>query len=309
MGKQKQISIYKSKVMRVTEVDFSGRPVIGDDSVIVTNGQITTQFTGNVEEGEALSATNGNGDICWTEPSDPSFTGYGIEATFCNVDFALFEKLTGHPVVLNDDGTIVGIEERSNIKLSDVTFALELWTGANTKDTARTGAEGEWGYILAPFVRGGTISDITVENAAITFGVTGMVTKNGTNWGSGPYNVELVGGVAAPLFEPVATTAYRRTMSVEIAPPQVYEGSIPLLDPTDPALTDFTFTDDVGTLEADFVPVPSGTDPVWYEFGDGSWDVADTGSYTHTYPAAGTYSVTARRGTSEITKNVVVSAA
>jgi hypothetical protein len=306
MGKQKQVSLFKSKTMRVTEVDFAGRPVIGPESVIVTNGQITVQFTGNVEEGEALSGTNGNGDICWTEPSDPTFTGYNVEATFCNVDFALFEKLTGHPVVLNDDGTIVGIEEGSTVKLSDVTFALELWTGAKSTDLARTGAQGDWGYILTPFLRGGTITDITVENAAITFGVTGMVTKNGTNWGAGPYNVELVGGVPAPLFQPVAKTAYRRTMSVEVAPPAVFEGSVPLLDRTDPALTDFTATPT--GLSVSFVPVPAGTDPVWYEFGDGNWDLADTGSYTHVYEAAGTYTVTARRGTSEVTKTVTVTA-
>jgi hypothetical protein len=306
MGKQKQVSLFKSKTMRVTEVDFAGRPVIGPESVIVTNGQITVQFTGNVEEGEALSGTNGNGDICWTEPSDPTFTGYNVEATFCNVDFALFEKLTGHPVVLNDDGTIVGIEEGSTVKLSDVTFALELWTGAKSTDLARTGAQGDWGYILTPFLRGGTITDITVENAAITFGVTGMVTKNGTNWGAGPYNVELVGGVPAPLFQPVAKTAYRRTMSVEVAPPAVFEGSVPLLDRTDPALTDFTATPT--GLSVSFVPVPAGTDPVWYEFGDGNWDLAETGSYTHVYEAAGTYTVTARRGTSVVTKTVTVTA-
>lgn len=304
MAKQKQVALYKSKTMRVTEVDFSGRPVYGPDSVIVTNGQITTAFTANVEEGESLSGINGNGDICWTEPSDPSFTGYGIEATFCNVDFALFEKLTGHPVVLNDDGTIVGIEEGSTVKLSDVTFALELWTGAKSTDVARAGAQGEWGYILTPFVRGGTITDITVENAAITFGVTGMVTKNGTNWGSGPYAVELVGGVAAPLFRPVAKTAYRRTMSVEVAPPTVFEGSIPLLDIADPALTGITATP-TGKSVA-IAPTPAGTDPVWYEFGDGEWDYAETGSYTHVYEAAGTYTITGRRGSSVATTTVTV---
>lgn len=306
MAKQKQVALYRSKTMRVTEVDFSGRPVLGPESVIVTNGQITTAFTANVEDGESLSGVNGNGDICWSEPSDPSFTGYGIEATFCNVDFALFEKLTGHPVILNDDGTIVGIEEGSTVKLSDVTFALELWTGAKSTDVARPGAQGEWGYILTPFVRGGTITDITVENAAITFGVTGMVTKNGTNWGSGPHDVELVAGVPAPLFTPVAKTAYRRTMSVEVAPPQVFEGSVPLLDRTDPALTGVTAT--ATGLSVAFAPTPAGTDPVWYEFGDGQWDYAETGSYTHEYAAAGTYSYTAHRGSSTVTGQVTVTA-
>jgi hypothetical protein len=302
--KQKHAGLFKSKVMRVTEVDYTGRPVVGEDTAIVTNGQITTAFTANLAEGEVLEGRNGNGDVCWTEPSDPSFTGYNIEATFCNVDFALFKMLTGHDVVLNDDGTIVGIEEGSTVVLSSVTFALELWTGANSNTAPREGAEGDWGYILVPFVRGGTISDITVENAAITFGVTGMTTKKGSNWGSGPYAVDLVGGEAAPLFQPFKKTSYRRITTVEIAPPKVYEGPVPVLDVTDPALTDITATPT--GLSVAFAPVPTGTDPVWYDFGDGMWDLAATGSFTYVYESAGTYLVTARRGTSVVTKSVTV---
>lgn len=309
MGKQKDVSLYKSKRMRATLLDAVGRPVYGGESVVVTSGQISTSFTANVEEGESISQPNGNGDTCLNVPATPTFTGFAVESTFCKVEFALFELLTGNPVVVNDDGTIVGIDEGTDIDLSNVNFALELWTGAQTSDTPRDGAQGEWGYILAPFLSGGTLGDITVENAAITFTVTGMQTKNGAAWGSGPYNVELVGGVPAPLFVPLTSKKHRRIISVEVAPPSDdLSGFLPLLDRTDPALTDFTFTDDVGTLEADFAPVPAGTDPVQYEFGDGTWDYAETGSYTHTYPAAGTYSVTARRGTSKITKNVVVSA-
>lgn len=302
--KQKRFAPYKGKKLRATELDFSGRPVLGPDSVIVTDGMVTFAMTANVEESEAISSTNANGDICWSVPAEPKLINFSIEATFCNVDFSLFEKLTGHPVVLNDDGTIVGITEGTKISLADVNVALELWTGANPSGSARAGAEGEWGYILLPFVRGGTVSDITVENAAITFGVTGMVTKDGANWGAGPYNVELVGGVAAPLFEALESTDHRRIMSVEIAPPQAYEGSVPLLDRTDPALTNVTATvtgDDVA-----LAPVPAGTDPVWYDFGDGEWDYAETGSYTHTYAASGTYTVTAKRGTSTVTKSVTV---
>lgn len=302
--RQKQLALFKSKIMRVTQVDYNGRPVYGSNSVIVTNGQITTAFKANVSKAATLEGTNGNGDICWSEPVDPKFTGYDIDATFCNVDFALFEKLTGHPVVLNDNGTIVGIEEGSTVRLSNVTFALELWTGAKSTTAARAGAQGDWGYILVPFVQGGTITDITVDNNAITFGVTGMATKNGTNWGKGPYNVELVAGVPAPLFKPVASTAFRRTMSVEVAPPAAHEGSIPLLNPAAPALTDITAT--VTGKSVAFAPLPAGTDAVWYDFGNGEWDYSETGSYTYVYATAGTYTVTARRGTSTVTKSVTV---
>lgn len=310
MGRQKNASLYKSKRMRATRLDVAGRPLYGPESVVITRGQISTAFTSNVEEGEAISQPNGNGDSCLNVPATNSFTGFSVESTFCNVDFALFEMLTGNPVVLNDDGTIVGIDEGTDVDLSGVNFALELWTGAQVSDTLRPGAEGEWGYIVAPFLSGGTLGDITVENAAITFTVTGMQTKNGAAWGSGPYNVDLVGGVAAPLFEPLTSKKHRRITVVEIAPPEDVPGFTALLDLTDPALTDFTAVPTVGdTLEVTFAPTPAGTDPVEYDFGNGQWDYAETGTYVYRYTAAGSYEVTARRGGSSLTKTVVVTAA
>lgn len=300
--KQKQVALYKGKRLRLTELDYSGRPVFGADSVVVTNGMISVAFKGNVDAGNALSSTNANGDICWTETASPKFVNYSVEATFCDVDFALFEKLTGQPVVLNDDGTIVGITEESNIDLANVNFALELWTGANSTTPARTGAQGEWGYILSPFLRGGTITDVTVANDAITFGVTGIESKDGSAWAKGPYNVELVSGVAAPLKQALTTKSHRRTMSVEIAPPAAFTGAVPLLDPSKPALTALTATATGKSVV--IAPTPSGTDPVWYDFGDGSWDYAETGSYTHVYATAGTFTITGKRGSSTVTKSV-----
>jgi len=45
---------------------------------------------------------------------------------------------------------------------------------------------------------------------------------------------------------------------------------------------------------------------MWYDFGDGSWDTAFTGSYTHTYERAGTYTVTGYRGRTSATTTVTV---
>lgn len=307
MGRQRDASLYKSKRMRATRLDRSGRPVHGPESIVVTKGQITTTFTPNVEEGEAITQPNGNGDNCLNVPGQNNFTGFSVESQFCNVDFALFEMLTGNPVVLNDDGQIRGIKQGTSIDLSGVNFALELWTGAQVSDNPREGSEGEWGYIMSPFLSGGTLGDIVVENAAITFTVTGMQTRNGATWGKGPYKVDLVGGVAAPLYEALTNTDHLLTIIVEIAPPEALPGFQAFLDPTDPAVTSVTAT---GTgLTKTFAPVPAGTDPVEYDFGDGTWDYAETGSYTKTYDAADTYTVTARRGTSKVTSQVVVTAA
>lgn len=306
MARQKEVSLYRSKRMRATRLDQSGRPVYGPESVVVTRGQISTSFTANVEEGESISQPNGNGETCLNVPATPTFGGFSVESTFCKVDFALFEMLTGNPVVLNDDGTIVGIDEGTDIDLSNVNFALELWTGAQTSNELRPGAEGEWGYILAPFLSGGTLGDITVENAAITFTVTGMQTKNGAAWGSGPYNVDLVAGQPSPLFVPMTSKKHRRITVVEIAPPEDVPGFTALLNPADTALASVTAT--VAGSKITLAPTPAGTGAVEYDFGNGEWDYAETGAYTYEYPAPGQYKVTARRGSSQVSSTVTIPA-
>lgn len=311
MTRQKSVSYLRGKMMRATRVDTFGRAVIGDSNAVVTEGYISVAFTTNLEEGEAINVTNAGGKACVTEAAIPSVTGVGVEATFCNVDFALFELLTGHKIILTSDGTrIQGIEESTDVKLDTVNFALEMWLGSTSSGEPSVGSEGEWGYVLLPFLSGGVVGDYTIENAAITFTVNSINSKKGSNWGQGPYAVELVDGVAARLSTPVGKNAFRRTQTVEIAPPEaIFSGSIPVLDPAAPELTDFTATDEVGSLNVSFAPTPAGTDGVLYDFGDGNWDYAETGSYTHTYDAAGDYEVTAWRGLSSITKTVTVTAA
>lgn len=298
MSQSKKVSFLRGKRMRVTVLDVAGRPVIGDSSVVSTKGVVTVGYTSNVEDGEAVSVPNMNGEACVSEPATPTLTGFGVEIEFCEVDFDLLGIVTGQRVYVDDDGVVIGITESTDVDLSAVHFALEMWLGSTNP--------GEYGYVLTPFLSGGVIGDISVENGAISFTVTGLQTKNGTAWGSGPYDVELVNGVAAPLREAMRANDHRRIITTKVAPPAIYSGATPLLDPTDPAVTDVTAT--VTGLSADLAPVPAGTDPVWYDFGDGEWDYAATGSYTHEYAAAGTYTVTAHRGKSTATTEVTVAA-
>ena len=309
MAQQRTTAFLRGKRLRGTRLSQAGRPVYGDGSVVVSKGFVNLALTTNTEEGESIVRTNANGETCISATAAPSFTGVGVEAEFCNADFSFFEMATGQRIVLNDDGKAVGITESTDVDLGSVRFALEAWTGAESSEVSREGAEGEWGYVLLPNVGGGVLGDYTIENDAISFTLTGMQTKNAGSWGAGPYNVDLVGGVAAPLFDPMLPNDHRRLQIVEIAPPDVYAGSIPLLDPAAPALTGVTATVDIDGFTVDIEPVPAGTDPVWYEFGDGTWDYAETGSYTHVYEVPGTYTITARRGTSEVTATVTTTVA
>lgn len=296
MSQSKKVSFLRGKRMRVTVVDTAGRPVYGEDSVVTSKGVVSLTYTTNVEDGEPITVPNMNGESCVSETATSNFTGFGVEAEFCEVDFALFNILTGQAVYEDEDGKVIGITEATGVDLSAVNFALEMWLGSSNP--------GEYGYVLTPFLGGGVVGDVTVENGAINFTVTGMSSKDGSNWGKGPHKVEKVGGVDSVLRVAIGTKDHRRTFSTATPPPAIYAGATPLLDPTDPALTDVTAT--VTGQTATLAPVPAGTDPVWYEFGDGQWDYAPTGGYAHTYDSAGTYTVTARRGSSTVTENVVI---
>lgn len=296
MGQSKSAKFLRGKRMRVTVLDVAGRPVVGDSSVVSTKGAVTIGYTTNVEDGEAVNVPNMGGEPCVVEGAVPTFTGFSVEIEFCDVDYALLEILTGQEAYVDEDGVLIGITESTDVDLSAVNFALEVWLGSTVP--------GEWGYVITPFLSGGTIGDISVENGAISLTVTGLNTKNGNAWGKGPFNVEKVAGVAAPLRVGLKANDHRRIFNTEVAPPPIYSGATPLLDATDPAITGVT-----GTVTDDsvaFAPVPTGTDPVWYDFGDGTWDYAETGSYTHVYADPGTYTVVANRGKTSATTQVTI---
>ena len=296
MGQSKSAKFLRGKRMRVTVLDIAGRPVIGDSSVVSTKGAVTVGYTTNTVDGNAISVPNMNGDPCLSEPATKQFTGFNVEIAFCDVDYALLSILTGQEAYVDENGVLIGITESSDVDLSSVNFALEMWLGSTTP--------GEYGYVVTPFLSGGTIADISVANDAISFTVTGLATKDGNAWGKGPYNVELVAGVPSPMRLALKANDHRRIFNTEVAPPAIYSGATPLLDPTDPALTSVTAT--VTGKSAALAPVPTGTDPVWYDFGDDSWDYAETGSYNHVYADSGTYTVTAHRGKSTVTTSVTV---
>jgi hypothetical protein len=103
-------------------------------------------------------------------------------------------------------------------------FALELWLGISGNVCA-PGAEEASGYMLLPFVVGGVLGDIAIDGEnAVTFSLTGAVTKGGNTWGVGPYNVLMdttdpLVPVPAPL--PSALDAYDHLLLIDtaVAPP------------------------------------------------------------------------------------------
>ena len=92
-------SFVRGRVLRATRLDGCGRPVLGDDSVVVSKGWTSVAYTANTDDGEEINVTNAAGETCVREPAKPKFLGYTVEITFCNVDpdvFALAHRPADH---------------------------------------------------------------------------------------------------------------------------------------------------------------------------------------------------------------------
>lgn len=305
----------RGRVVRLTRLDGCGRPVYGEDGQVVSDGIVTVTMTANIDEGEEVNVPNFAGNRCVYEAAKPTFTGRTVQIDFCRVDPALFSLATGQEPVYNVDGEAIGFNEADDVDLTRTAFALEVWTGVQTtSDACAEDSEGEAvlsGYLLLPYLSGGVLGDITIENGAVTFSLTNAATKRGSGWGVGPYNVQrgtageattLVGIGGAP--DPIKAAQHLRNFVTDVPPPDPTCGSFPLLDPTDPVVTAITATGAADTWT--FSPTPEGEDPMWYDFGDGTWDYAPTGTIDHVYETAGTFTVVGHRGASSASTDVVV---
>lgn len=309
MPKTKAAGYIRGKSFRATRLDECGNPVVGADSVVVSKSYVSIAFTSNTEDGEAIDIKNADNERSLYQAPEPRFVNYGIEFLFTKVDPEVFKTVTGNRLVVDYDGTIVGFTVDSAIKTSTVNLALEVWVGTPPGDTCSDGdSTTMYGYLALPFVQGGTVGDFTVQNGEITFSVTGAVTKDGNRFGRGLYNVMLdAAGEEAVLVDSLISTDHLLQMLTPMAPPAPHIGSRPYMTLTDPEITAVTATPTL--LSVEFSPTPSGTEPFWIDYGDGVWSYSSDGSaLTHVYEEAGTYTYTARRGSSAFTDTVTVAA-
>lgn len=218
-GSNTCFSLVRGRAMRVTRLDGCGAVDLGPDSSIVSEGFITVQLTAQTDEGETISVTNAAGKVCILDEPCPVFTGYEIQVEFCGVDPLLYELMTGQPSVLDADGNRVGLRMNSKIDACGSGFALELWSNVPSA-VCDPNAGVSYGYFLVPFIKGGVIGDFTVGNDAVNFTLSGAKSKDGNNWGFGPYNVVKDDtGAAAPLLQEVDANDHLWMQLTTVPPP------------------------------------------------------------------------------------------
>lgn len=301
----------RGRRIRVTRLDGCGRPLYGEDSQAVSKGFITASYTANTTETDEINQQNAGGESCIYEPAVSSLTGYTLEIVFCEVDPELFSLVTGQEVYLDANGDAIGFSVGTDVDLEAQGFAFELWAGAPAGDTCSDpNATGQYGYFLAPFLKGGRLGDLSIENGAVSFTITGATTRDGNQWGSGPYNVMLDGdGDPSPLLTPLSSQKHLLMIWVGMAPPELFYGTRPVLDPDSTAVTALAAVEGGSPSEADFTFTgAAGDTPVWIDFGDGTWDYIEDGTdgASHTYAANGTYTARASSNGTWVTTTVTI---
>jgi hypothetical protein len=276
--------------MRVTLVDSLGRPVPGLCSTVTTSGFVNIEMTAENEEGEETIVRTAGGELCISERGADQLKWINVSIEFCLVDPDLLSMI--NPTwtkLLDHNGNTIGWEESHSYSI-DTGFALEAWSDVSGFVATDSTAQGSWVYYLLPFIVGGTLGDITIENGAVSFTITGR-TKKGSQWGKGPYNVMAnpPDGTCGPLITPFSPEAPRRIFLTTCRPPEPTCGCQPLSAPDGPNVTVTEVTTDTNRMTVR--AYASGSGPFTVNWGDGNTEDLPAGltGLTHAYGASGSY--------------------
>lgn len=230
------------RIARTTVLDSCGRPAYGDRAQIASEGLVSVAQTANYDDGSDKTVTNFGGRKCVFVKAKAELTDVGIDVTFCAMDPDYYTALTGFPREVDPvTGNTVGYRIDRDVLPSDVSIALELWTDAGgTIGCDDEGGE-TYGYLLWPFMTGGRVGDYTIEDNAVTFQVTGLTSKDGSQWGIGPYNVITdAAGQPSGLLRAIGPKEPFLQRLTSVPPPEETAGLVPLDDPDEPDATGAT---------------------------------------------------------------------
>lgn len=226
-------SFLQGLVVRATRLDECGLPDYGPCGSIVSEGFINIELEDQQTDAQEISQTLANGRRCYYVETPKLLNNVQATIEMCDVDPEFFEMMTGSPLVL-DDATPTPQPQgftTDSASYGVANVALELWM--NLADGGCTGGAQarRWGYYLLPWLYQGTVGKPTVENGAVNFTISEARTRDGNQWGVGPYNIQrTAGGVLSPLFSPLTSTTHDLLYKVNLAPPTPTDGCVTLVE-------------------------------------------------------------------------------
>lgn len=218
----------RGSVIRVTRLDACGNIVPGASAVVVSKRISSVTIDEVTEEGTNIRERNFGDELCVVDDSYTSIIGYTAAIALCGVDPDLITLMTGQPLVRNAAGDVVGFDAKTDIDLGSFGFAVEVWSKIAGQACDASGNR-KWGYTPFPFLKGGRLGGFSFENGAVQFTVSGAQTRDGNQWGVGPFDVDRdEDGVPAPMFEPLDPNTHWRNIVVTLDPPEASCGAFAL---------------------------------------------------------------------------------
>lgn len=289
-------SVVRAPALRVTRLDACGVPVESACSSATSEGFVTITLTKVNQDRQDALRLNANGDICVDKPKAPILRWYNAVVEFCTVDPELLNIMTAEPLVLSDDADETAIGWDTEVGSAELNnFGLEFWVG--TEDEGCEDGSVTYGYGVLPWLYQGMLTDVTLANDVVTFTVD-AITKKGSPWGVGPYNV-LVNetganaGFPGPMLTAIGSKTVKRFFWTELPPPLGVCGCSDI----EPVLEVLPLTGLTSVLRTATIPLDGDGDPLvpgviqWGELLPPTAVTSGT-TVTHTYVAAGTYTVT-----------------
>lgn len=262
----------RGRRMRATRLDSCGRPVYGLCSQVVSKGFVSVKFSAETEDGEEVTVKNASGELCASDVSCSQIKWWTVEIEFCQVDPSLIQMMNPtFRTELDAKGNIVGWRMNST-QSCDKGIGLEVWTdvlGADSCDDPD--AEGAYGYVVVPYVVGGTFGDLEITSDALSVTVTGR-TKANSKWGVGPYGVVRdIAGKPSPLLVPFDRDEPMGVQVTTVPPPEPTCGC-QILNPFGSTLKVTAKQDgtDKSKYTFDISGAPAGQDTAKVDFGDGT---------------------------------------
>jgi hypothetical protein len=279
--------------IRISRIDGCGRPVYGDCNAVVTDGVISVKFTPEIQEATERNVTNFGGKACVSSAGCEEVRWWNVEIIWCNVNFNAFQMINpSYRLRRNDEGDVIGFYASNKIDCSQG-YAIEVWAQVEGASDACTGESGGgvWMYAVLPWSAGATPGEITIGGEdTVSFTTTGK-TKSGSRWGKGPYNVEIVNGVPAPLAVPLNPDEPMGWIVTTVPPPEMdcdcQEVPRPVPDPADLVVEGVAGEDPRNSVR--LRPDNHGLGPVTVDWGDGTppQEVKDLATVTHKYATSG----------------------
>lgn len=209
----------RGRTIRITKLDACGMPVAGSANQFVARTFATVKKAANRDMGEEIKVRNADDTIGNYQRGRKTLLDFDIEITFSASDTGALPMMSGDPVVLDWQSTVVGWEELA-LTAGGATWALEVWTGTSQTACSSTGAQ--YGYYLFPFIENAHVESDDITNKESNFTVKAN-TKGPNQWGKGPYLVVPTdsSNTAGRLLVPVAANAHDHFQLTTIAPPAV----------------------------------------------------------------------------------------